>query len=325
MHSGQIDVRSLDGGLDLRATLESGQSYLWNREDGRMYDGDGGAGDGDTTAAPWYWTVYREGEASGADRESPGVHSVRVDRGDPVVIRVRQRDSVLEWEATADAAGALVHLLRLDDDLPAIRRESPDDDLIETAFDRYPGMRLVRDPPFGALVSFICSAQMRVSRIHGMQVAMCELLGDPITVWGRTYHAYPRPDQIAAAGEDTLRELNLGYRAPYVERSAAMVRDGEAHPVDASEMDYLDARASLTRFVGVGEKVADCVLLFSLGFLEAVPLDTWIRRTISDYYPACDQGTYAETSAAIREQFGGAYAGYVQTYVFHHLRNGGGD
>jgi N-glycosylase/DNA lyase len=88
-------------------------------------------------------------------------------------------------------------------------------------------------------------------------------------------------------------------------------------------MAYEDAREYLTRFVGVGEKVADCVLLFSLGFLEAVPLDTWIRTAIAEYYPDCDRGNYRDTSRAIRERFGGEYAGYAQTYVFFYLRTGG--
>jgi N-glycosylase/DNA lyase len=101
-----------------------------------------------------------------------------------------------------------------------------------------------------------------------------------------------------------------------------MVADGEAHPETAREMAYEDAREYLTRFVGVGEKVADCVLLFSLGELGAVPLDTWIRTTIEEYYPDCERGSYAETSRAIREALGGEYAGYTQTYVFHYLRSG---
>jgi N-glycosylase/DNA lyase len=102
-----------------------------------------------------------------------------------------------------------------------------------------------------------------------------------------------------------------------------MVDDGEAHPREAAGLPYEDARESLTRFVGVGDKVADCVALFSLGYLEAVPLDTWIRTTIEEYYPDCACGSYTETSRAIRAQFGGEYAGYAQTYVFYHLRAGG--
>jgi N-glycosylase/DNA lyase len=136
----------------------------------------------------------------------------------------------------------------------------------------------------------------------------------------RPYHAFPTPGQLAAATEAELRELGLGYRAPYVQRTAEMVADGEAHPDEARGMAYEDARESLTRFVGVGEKVSDCVLLFSLGYLEAVPLDTWIRTAIEDHYPDCARGNYAETSRAIRDRFGGDVAGYVQTYVFYYLR-----
>ncbi|QSG06207.1 DNA-3-methyladenine glycosylase family protein [Halapricum desulfuricans] len=305
MKTGRIDVSELAGGLDLQATLESGQSYLWRRADDRMYDGDEQSG-GDA----WYETVVR----LDGDR-------IRLDAGDPTVVRVRQRDEVLEWESTTDAEWIVRSLLRLGDDLPAIRATTPDDSLLERAYDRYWGMRLVRDPPFGTLISFICSAQMRVSRIHEMQLAMAEAFGDTITVDGRTYQVFPTPDQLAAATESELRDLGLGYRAPYVQRTAEMVAGGEAHPDGARDRSYEDAREHLTQFVGVGEKVADCVLLFSLGFLEAVPLDTWIRSTIEEYYPDCERDSYAETSRAIRKQLGGEFAGYAQTYVFHHLRN----
>ena len=117
-----------------------------------------------------------------------------------------------------------------------------------------------------------------------------------------------------------LRDLGLGYRAPYVVETAEMVASGKLDPTDALGEPYEEARETLTGFVGVGDKVADCVLLFSLGYLEAVPLDTWIQSAIADHFPECDRGSYAETSRAIRERFGGEYAGYVQTYVFHYLR-----
>jgi len=308
METGLIDVTALSGGFDLQSTVESGQSYLWRREDGRMYQTDDPYG-----GSAWYYTVV-DGE----------------------VIRVRREGTELAWESTTDAEPYLFDLLRLDDDLPAIVDASPDDDLIREAYDAYRGMRLVRDPPFGCLVSFICSAQMRVSRIHSMVTALAREYGTPVEFDGRTYHAFPTPEQLAAATEAELRDLGLGYRAPYVVRTAEMVADGEAHPADARDLPYEEARDYLTRFVGVGDKVADCVLLFSLDFLEAVPLDTWIRSTIEEHYPEADRGNYADTSRAIRERFGapasaatdgtskssgtGTYAGYVQTYVFHHLR-----
>ncbi len=292
METGQFPIDDLPGGLDLYRTLESGQTYLWHRDDGEMYSG---------TPSPesWYATVV-----------------------DGDVIRVRTRNGILEWESTTDADPIVRRLVRLEDDLEAIVAAAPDDPLVADAYDAHRGMRLVEDPPFGCLISFICSAQMRVSRIQSMVSALAREYGDEIAFEGRTYHAFPTPAQLASATEAELRELGLGYRAPYVVRTAELVADGGAHPAEARDLEYEAAREYLTQFVGVGDKVADCVLLFSLGFDEAVPLDTWIKSAIEEYYPDCDRGSYAETSRAIRDRLGGEYAGYAQTYVFHHLRTG---
>jgi N-glycosylase/DNA lyase len=304
MDSGSRPVEGLDGGFDLQATVESGQSYLWRRADGRMYQTANAAG-GDA----WYHVA---------------LPSAATETNEPEVLRVRQTDGNIEWEAsTPNAYARLEELLRLDDDLEAIMAATPTDPLLARAYDAFGGMRLVRDPAFPSLVSFICSAQMRVSRIHGMQVALAERYGETVAFDGETYAAFPTAERLAEATEAELRELSLGYRAPYVQRTAEMVAGGEAHPDEARGLTYEDARESLTRFVGVGQKVADCVLLFSLGYLQAVPLDTWIRTAIEQHYPDCERGSYEETSRAIRERFGGEYAGYAQTHVFNWLRNNG--
>ncbi|MGM0604840.1 MAG: DNA-3-methyladenine glycosylase family protein [Halobacteriota archaeon] len=303
MERGVIAIDDLDGPFDLQSTVESGQSYLWDRPDGRMYETAAAYG-GDA----WYETVV------------PPVEGLT---DAPVVLRVRQHDGQLAWQSSTDAVPLLTHLLRLDDDLEEILEQVPTDPLADRAFDRFRGMRLVRDPPFPTLISFICSAQMRVDRIHRMQRSLSAAYGEPIEFDGRTYDAFPTPPQLAARTEAELRDRNLGYRAPYVRRTAEMVANGTARPQDAAALPYETAREYLTQFVGVGEKVADCVLLFSLDFPEAVPLDTWIQRAIAEYYPDCERSNYAATSRAIRDHFGGRYAGYVQTYVFHHLRTGG--
>ena len=307
METGSIDLARLDGGLDLYGTLESGQSYCWARSDDVTY------GDRRPRGA-WYEVVF-----------------------DGVPLRVRQRtedrhprrgnDStgILEWVSTTDATPIIRRRLRLDDDLDAITAEAPGDPLVREAYDAHRGMRLVADPPFPTLISFICSAQMRVARIHRMVSALAREYGQPHDLDGRRLYEFPTPERLATATEAELRELGLGYRAPYVVQTARMVADGQADPADAAELPYEEARAYLTRFVGAGEKVADCVCLFSLGFDEAVPLDTWIRKAIAEYYPDCDRGSYAETSRAIRDRLGGRYAGYAQTYLFHHLRTGAVD
>lgn len=299
METGTISSDELVGGIDLYRTLESGQSYCWTRSDGAMYT---------DQPAPeaWYRTVVERVPV--AVRQPAGVAS-----GD------------LEWRSTTDAVPLLRRLLRLDDDLEAIADDAPPEPLIQEAYTAHDGMRLVEDPSFGCLVSFICSAQMRVGRIHGMVSTLAREYGDAYELDGDSIHAFPTPAQLTAATESELRELNLGYRAPYVVRTAEMVATGEAHPDEARALEYEPAREYLTQFVGVGDKVADCVLLFALGFDEAVPLDTWIKTAIADYYPDCDHGNYARTSRAIRERLGGRYAGYAQTYLFHHLRTGAVD
>ncbi len=299
METGTISSDELVGGIDLYRTLESGQSYCWTRSDGAMYT---------DQPAPeaWYRTVVERVPV--AVRQPAGVAS-----GD------------LEWRSTTDAVPLLRRLLRLDDDLEAIADDAPPEPLIQEAYTAHDGMRLVEDPPFNCLISFICSAQMRVGRIHGMASQLARTYGDTYTLGEAEIDAFPTPEQLAAATEADLRELSLGYRAPYVQRTAEMVAEGEAHPEDARDLEYEPAREYLTQFVGVGDKVADCVLLFSLGFDEAVPLDTWIQTAIAEYFPDCDNGNYAETSRAIRSRLGGRYAGYAQTYVFHHLRTGAVD
>ena len=291
METGSIPVGELSGGFDLQSTLESGQSFLWQREDGNTYERSGAYGGSD-----WYATVH-DGE----------------------VIRVRQRDGLLEWEATTDAEPVLFELLRLDDDIETILAAAPRDSLLDNAREAYQGLHIVDDPFFPCLVSFICSAQMRVQRIHRMQSGIARTFGEPIHFDGETYYGYPTPEKLAVATESQLRDLGLGYRAPYVRDSASLYADGAVGPTDLRDVEYEEARDALQTYVGVGEKVADCVLLFSLGYLDAVPLDTWIRRAIREHYPHCDHDSYAETSRAIREQFG-PYPGYVQTYVFHYLR-----
>ncbi|MFC3476641.1 DNA-3-methyladenine glycosylase family protein [Halobacterium litoreum] len=294
MERGAIPVDDVPGAVDLQSTLESGQTYLWWRPDGATYETDGAYG-GDA----WYRTVV----------------------GDDVV-EARQTEDAIEWRATTDAADLVRDLLGLRDDLREIRRAATEDDLAQAAWDAYDGLRIVRDPFFGCLISFICSAQMRVERIFAMQESLRAEYGDPIDFDGETVYGFPRPETLAEATEDDLRDLKLGYRAPYVQRTAEMVASGELTEEDVRGRAYELAREKLTGFVGVGDKVADCVLLFSLGYLEAVPLDTWMQTAIEDHYPDCDRGNYADTSRAFRERLG-PYAGYTQTYLFHYLRSGG--
>lgn len=300
MPSGRISRDQFHGNLDLQTTLESGQTFLWKRSDNRMYE-DAPSDD------VWYSTVLP------ADGEGT----------EPTIIRVTETSDALVWESNVDAEWLVTSLLRLDDDVPTIidtiRDTAGGEPLLEEAYDAHPGLRVVRSPQFPCLISFICSQQMQVGRIHAMQTKLARTLGDTVEFNGQTYHAFPRADQLAATTEDELRNLGLGYRAPYVKRTAEMVAADDLHPGELHQYEYETARDEIQQFVGVGNKVGDCVLLYALDFLEAVPIDTWIRSAVEDYFPECDHGSYTATSRALRDRWG-AYAGYAQLFLFHYLR-----
>lgn len=292
MDSGSLSVSEFSGGFDLQSTIESAQSFLWHRLDGEMYEEPTPYG-GDA----WYYTLV----------------------GDDF-LSVRQRSGQLEWRGTTDGADFLRRRLRLDDDLDEIFDRFPDETVLERAHRQYAGLRVVRDPFFPCLVSFICSARMSVKRIHALQQTLAREYGSTLTVGGSTYHAFPRSDQLVVASENDLRNLGLGFRAPYVERTTQMIVDGALTEARLREHSYEEAHRALQSFPGVGPKIADCVSLFALNHLQAVPIDTWTRRLIERYFPDDAAQSYDATAEAFRARFG-VYAGYAQTYLFHYERS----
>lgn len=292
MYSGTLSIPDSVGRLDLQATLESAQSFLWHRVDGGMYEETAASG-GDY----WYYTVVEDD-----------------------LVFARQQSGRLEWRATTDAASILRHRLRLDDDLGEIFDSFPEDPTLENARRQYSGLRVVRDPFFPCLISFICSARMPVERIHALQSNLAQEFGSRVPVDGSTYNAFPRPDQLVAASEIELRNLGLGFRSPYVERTTQMVVEEDITEAFLRDRSYEEVHEELQSFPGVGPKIADCVSLFAFGHLEAVPIDTWTRRLIERYFPDDVADSYDATATAFRDRFGG-HAGYAQTYLYHYERS----
>lgn len=288
MNQGTIAINKLEGGLDLTRTLESGQTFLWNRTDREFFSRESLA------KGEWYYTA------------TPGG-----------VAMVRTSDEKLVWKST-EGDGFVRERLRLDDDLTEL--EDNGDTLLKTALSEIDGLRLVNDPEVPCLVSFICSSNMRVERIHEMQQELARELGGTVSFGDYEFNVYPTASELASATEDQLKSLKLGYRASWVLETASMISQNRLHPANAKKIEYKEAQQYLEGFTGVGPKVADCTLLFSLGFTEAIPLDTWIQSAVEKHYPACDvDAGYDTVTEFLREQWGNN-AGYKQNYVFEYLR-----
>jgi N-glycosylase/DNA lyase len=152
-----------------------------------------------------------------------------------------------------------------------------------------------------------------------MQESLANDLGEAHTLGGIQRQGFPTPEVLASAGEETLRKLALGYRAKYVAKTSEIVATGGLDLYMLREAPYDDAKAALIELPGVGAKVADCVLLFALDKLEAVPIDRWVRRAFEEWYLDGEKLPYDRLLAWAHQTFN-PNAGYAQQYLFFRRR-----
>jgi len=248
------------------------------------------------------------------------------------VFKVRQIGNELEAE-NVDMSFAKEYF-GLKDDLPAIGLQISKDKHIKEAFSMFKGLRILRQDPWECLISYVCATYKNIAAIKRMLLELSRKFGDEIHFDGRDFFAFPEPERLAKASVDELAECGLGYRAKYVLETAKMVHEKNFDFKLLSRANYEKAKAELLNFPGVGLKVADCVLLFSLGKLEAFPVDVWIKRVIERHYSShfpsefiarisnkrsLTKGEYENLSLFGRRYFG-KYAGYAQEYLYHFER-----
>ena len=284
-------IISFDGPMDLPNTIKSGQAFRW-RQDGKETE----------AAEAWFSGVVFD-----------SIVTIRHVRGG---IEIRCATGEAE-----EVAPLLRNYLRLNDPLDDICRSIDLDEHIRSAMTRYSGMRLLRQDPWECLVSFICSATSNIRRISGNVEEMASHFGRRLANGGDARHAFPRPGELAEAGEQRLRDLGLGFRAKYLAPVARMVADGEVDLFALREADYSDGLETLTSLPGVGDKVANCVLLFSLDKLEAFPVDVWVRRALQEWYDVDRKKKLSDVDQRRWAQdYFGSYAGYANQYLFHSRR-----
>ena len=185
--------------------------------------------------------------------------------------------------------------LRLEDDLDEIYGVISRDAVVARAVKRFRGLRITKNDPWETLVAFICSINNNIPRIR--KNVQCLLRGGRI----------PSPEQLAAAD---LSHARLGFREKYLKKTAEIVATMDFEAI--GELSYAEAKQELMKLPGVGEKVADCVLLFGFGYLEAFPVDVWIARAMQAYYGI---SSVREMRRFARERWH-PYEGYAQQYLY---------
>ena len=205
--------------------------------------------------------------------------------------------------------------------MPAILDAVDIDPFIHRSIETFRGMRILNQEVWECLASFILSQNNNVPRIKGIIRTISARFGEKITLDDSVDYAFPTPQALAEAGVETLYDCGLGYRAPYVWTVSSAVAAGEFDLDAVKNLPYADAKRELMGVKGIGEKVADCICLFSLGHVQALPIDVWVKRIIEQIY--------LKREASIREirQFAetyfGEYLGYAQQYLFHYARTVG--
>ncbi len=273
--------------LDLASTLDSGQCFRWRPE------------------ADGAWT---------------GVLG-----GDVVRLRAASQGLLIESAPTSpeQMVPRVMKYLRMDDDLPAIQRRLSVDPHMAQGVAAYPGLRLLRQDPWETLAAFILSSTSNIPRIRRTVELIAVSCGQAVTLDGMTRHTFPSPERLAQVGEAELRRLGCGFRAPYLEQAAQAVATGQLPLSGFRGVRYQEAAEALTALRGVGDKVADCVMLFSLDRLEAFPVDRWVQRAMQEWYGAGPLKRYDDARKWAWERFG-QDAGYANQYLFWRRRQGQG-
>jgi len=174
------------------------------------------------------------------------------------------------------------------------------------------GIRILQQEPFEAMISFIISQNKNIPAIKSCIEALCSRYGEPkvSTVENNnTYYAFPTPYALAQAESTDLLQLKTGYRDQYIIRASQAVMEGLIDFNYLKKCDSTEALKVLKSVHGIGDKVANCILLFGLHHIEAFPVDVWIKKVLEEIYH----------NDFPLEKYDG-FAGIVQQYMFYYMR-----
>ena len=227
------------------------------------------------------------------------------------VIKIRKSgDSVFITCPPGDFNAVWRNYFDLNRDYAEIRKNLCTDDFMCRATDYGKGIRLLRQEKWEALCSFIISQNNNIPRIKSIINTLCRKYGDEIIFEEKQFYSFPPASRLASAVPGDLAPLRCGYRADYIISAAGMVDCGEIDLEALAGSSPAAARTELKKIRGVGDKVADCVILFGLHMLDAFPLDVWMKRAVNRHFsPGFNPGIFSP------------YAGIAQQYIFHYIRN----
>lgn len=280
----------VDGVKDFRLehTFDNGQCFRWNREVDGSYTG--------------------------------------VAFGKAVNIGCIDGTLILDNATLEDFHGIWKSYLDLDRDYGVIKKElTVKDPAMGQAIGYGGGMRILQQEKWETLISFILSQNNNITRIKKCVESLCAAHGSPVGMYrGKMRYAFPAPEVLARLTPEELDTCKLGYRAKYIVGTAKQIAEDGGNTLNSlGEATAEEAYQYLLSLSGVGPKVANCIMLFSMGKYESFPLDVWIKRVMNRVYHI-EEGNLKEMQEYAAEHFGG-YGGIAQQYLFYYARELGLD
>lgn len=263
------------------------------------------------------------------------------------MLRIKQEGDLLKCSSSAERLDSefVARYFRLDVDLDHVLATISRDETVSRAVEKFYGLRIVSQDIWECLASFVLATNANIPRIRKMVTAVCSRYGRAFEFEGERRAAFPAAVDLVKANEKDLLACGLGYRAPFLKKVATAVAEGRVDFAAVGNLGYSESRKLLMTellgqklLLGVGPKVADCVLLYSCGKDEAFPIDVWIAKVLATSYPnlmgpaltrrymtegkaKLSPSDYDRISARTRTYFG-KYAGYAQQYLFMAAREG---
>jgi N-glycosylase/DNA lyase len=298
--------------FDLAMTLSSGQVFHWEK-----------IGNGFVGTIGEHAIYLEQKDAGLTVRQSAGESAGKLDC-------FKQSSLTDARGRTGTLAKTVAHYFALDHPLAEICASFPNDAIMNAARHFCRGLRIIRQPKWECLATFIASTRKKVAHIRQISLALRNRFGDPRKINllkdgfavanKHMVYTFPSPQRFVQSSEQQLQECALGYRAKNLLATARLVSSGEANLEVWSALSDVDLRARLCGLPGVGAKVANCVMLFAYERLRSFPIDVWIERVLREKYFPRKKKITARGLREFSETYFGEHGGYAQQYLFHHTR-----
>ena len=215
------------------------------------------------------------------------------------------------------------NFFRKNDNMQEIIKSISKDEIVKKSVKQYVGLRIFKQDPFQCMISFIISSNSNIQKIKSSLEKISKKFGTKVKIQNKEFFLFPKPEKLANASIEEIKKCGVGYRAPFIKQASKMIVLKKINFKYLEKCDYQEAKKNICLIPGVGNKVADCILLFSLNKLEAFPLDTWMIKILEKYYSNqfnIETKTITEKQYQILHEkivnYFGPYCGYAQQFLF---------